>query len=93
MSEHDRTAGGAGLLGLIRRRILHRPVADECDHPHVHTEEDGAGGGSTVLVCEVCGAPLDASDPALRRRAGLRESRVCVDCGGTYWTTGARRML
>jgi hypothetical protein len=77
----------------MRRLITRRRPPDDCSHPHARELRDDAGGSATVLVCEKCGAPLDASDPTLRRGQRLDESRVCVDCGGTHWTTGARRSL
>jgi hypothetical protein len=92
MSTPDRADDG-GFLARLLRRITRQPSPADCDHPHARELPDDRGEPATVLVCERCGEPLDASDPTLRRSARLQESRVCVDCGGTYWTTGVRRTL
>jgi len=95
MSTHDQDRDGVelGASGQTRRRFTRTRSRQECDHPHARTVNDELTGEPvTVLVCETCGAPLDARDPTLRRRQRLDEVRVCVSCGGTtYWTTGARR--
>ena len=93
MSTHDQDGGGGlGFFDRTRRRFTRTRDATGCEHPHVRVVDDPASGAPTsVFVCERCGTPLDASDPTLRRRQRLHEARVCVDCGGTYWTTGVRR--
>jgi hypothetical protein len=94
MPTHDEASGSeGGLIARIRRRTTRHPPADDCSHPHARERRDDAGELATVLVCERCGAPLDASDPTLRRSQRLGESRFCIDCGGTHWTTGARRTV
>jgi len=90
MSTHDRT-GGWGLFDRLRGKWAGPKAQDSCDHPHARIVHEPGGAPASVFVCERCGAPLDASDPTLRRRQRLHEARVCVDCGGTYWTTGTRR--
>ncbi|MGD0997248.1 MAG: hypothetical protein ABR941_02855 [Thermoleophilia bacterium] len=97
MSAHDHNAGGGDkrLVARIRRRLTHAtPQLEDCDHPHAHLVDSGGAGEQTVvLVCEECGRPLDAHDPTLRRQQRPSDARVCVDCGGTYWTVGTRRSV
>jgi len=91
MSTHD-GGGGRGLLDRLFGRSARLKAPDSCDHPHARVVYSEAGGAPTSeFVCERCGAPLDATDPTLRRKQRLHEARVCVDCGGTYWTIGTRR--
>ena len=92
MSTKDHGDAGQGFIGRVRRLFSNTHLLDDCEHPHARlVERDAAGERTTVLVCQKCGAPLDAHDPTLRRRQHLEEAKVCVDCGGTWWTTGARR--
>ena len=81
-----------GFIARTRRRFTRASPSQECDHPHARTVSDKVTGEeTTVLVCETCGAPLDAHDPTLRRTQHLDKVRVCVSCGSTYWTTGTQR--
>ncbi|HUK78128.1 MAG TPA: hypothetical protein VL117_11105 [Thermoleophilia bacterium] len=83
-----------GVARRTLRRLTGRdPEPESCDHLHVQSvEDDGSGKPGTRLVCEQCGRELDAGDPAWSRRHA-KDPKVCVDCGGTYWTVGARRLL
>jgi len=95
MSTNDQDGGGLGFFDRMRRRFSGAKSPSDCDHPHVRSvgvgDVDPHTGG--LMVCATCGRPLDANDPTLRRRQHLSEAKVCVDCGGTYWTTGTRRSL
>jgi len=90
----------AGVAKRTFRRLTGREALtereaqpDSCDHLHAQPDEDdGTGKPGTTLVCERCGRELDAGDPAWNRRHA-KDPKVCVDCGGTYWTVGARRLL
>lgn len=98
MSTHKQgtDADGKGFIGHTLQRFTHgKPSPEDCTHPHVHLgDADGTGEQSTVLVCAECGRPLDVRhDPTLRREQRLDDAKVCVDCGGPYWTVGTRRGL
>jgi len=97
MTTHDEGAGGdgKGFLGRTRQRLSRSKAPEDCTHPHAHLADvDGTGEQATVLVCEECGRPLGTRhDPTRRRAQNLSDAKVCVDCGGPYWTVGTRRGL
>ena len=90
--DHNPEGAGTGLIGRIRQRLSRGRRPEDCAHPHAHYAGTG-GGHATVLVCAECGRALDARDATLRRTQRLGDAKVCVDCGGTYWTLGTRRSV
>jgi uncharacterized protein with PIN domain len=97
MSAHDHGAGDndKGFIGRVRERLNHtKSQPEDCNHPHARlVDVDGTDEQTTVLICEECGRPLDAHDPTLLRTQRGDNAKVCVDCGGTYWTVGTRRSV
>lgn len=92
---HGADRDGEGLIDRLWQRLTPTKPAEDCSHPHAHRIDlDGSGEQTTVLVCAECGRPLDVGhDPTLRSKQHLSDAKICVDCGGPYWTVGTRRGL